>query len=321
MYDENSHYFCKINFIKSYDEIEINSKMLKNTISKNKGLLQAYIRKNCPYKIKEIFIGKVRGIEVFLPLTREDAILDIDFYKDIMGDTKADILSCELKIKKFYNVLEPLYMDYSYLNLLCINPMVEYSFESINIKKGLGNICLILTHSDFKNMYVLGNLMDYCKEMFVFSKDISPELKYFIDNIYEEFGIYISIIDDEKVFVDYLITADLTINLDDEEWNIAHKLKSCSSFIDLSKEGINSKEVLRLRDDIFNLYSVNYKIDKQPVTMEECYLTLEILDKNFSEFLKEKDLSITIDTFKYLKVANFVSNKNTFRPSNKLINK
>ncbi len=317
MYDENAHYFCKLNFIKSYDEIEINSKILKNTIGKNKGLLQAFIRKNCPYKVKEIFIGKVRGIEVFLPITREDVREDIEFYKEILRDAKADILDCELDIKKFYNVLEPLYMDYSYLHLLSINSMVEYAFESINIKKGIGNICLILSQNDFKNMYVLGNIMDYCKEMFVFSKDISSELKYFIDNIYEEFGIYISIIDDEKVFVDYLITADLTINLDEDEHNIVHKLKENSAFIDLSKDGTNGKEVLRLRDDVFNIYSVNYKIDKQPVTLEECYLTLEILDKNFTDFLMEKDLSISLDSFKYLKVANFVSNKNIFRPSNK----
>ncbi|MFV0518974.1 MAG: hypothetical protein ACK5LY_01755 [Lachnospirales bacterium] len=274
----------------------------------NKNMLFGFLLKNCPFKIKEIFIGELKGLEVFLPITREDALDDIFLYKDILRATKEEILDTNLDIKKFYNVLEPLDIDIVAIKLLGITDVLNYTLDSLKIKKGSSKICVILCENDFKNMFALGKIIDYGKEIIIFGKNISEEIIYFCDRVYEEFGIYISIMKDEKNFVDYLVHSDIVINLENDDDNIVHKLKSGSAFLDFSKDILKSKSILALREDVFNFKYFNFKINKDIYTMEDTYLILQILDKNFNEYLKEKDLSITLEDFKNVKINKIVTN-------------
>ncbi len=280
--------FYKFDFINSYEEIYITPEILKNTLYKKKKLLFEYIKRKTPFLYNDYYIGDFKGVEIILPITKEDAIYNKELYIYLI--TMADESLYDIGLGHLKQLSERK-LDKDIFKKVKMLYFEEIIFKA---KDMLGN------NEQHNYMYILGDDDNYNKlailsaikdgkNVYIYSRKLNEEVSDFVDYIYNETGMYICILTDKAMFIESIKNCNIIINLNKDDLKITHKLKEKSCFIDLTSMGNNCNEIKKIRSDIYTISNVEFFMGNIKIAFFDLHKILEINDKNYMNFLKNRE--------------------------------
>lgn len=274
---KDKYYFCKFSPVSKYEDLDIKPNFLKDLILSNEKKLYKYIDKNMPFLIKDMFINDVKGIEVFLPIIKLDIEKNKDRYLDILYEVKSAIVNMDIEVFAFFDEYE----ESEYL------PIVKYSFveeifdNSIKyIKEHERKILVVLCERDYYNKVAILKAASESDEVCVYGNLLSENVSEFVDYIYEETGLFISLINDEKVLLNSVKYYNFILDLSYLDLNIKHKLQENSVFVSIVNDKI-CKSILSVRNDVKVVQNLFVKTIENKYTLEDLSQMLFVCDKTF----------------------------------------
>lgn len=281
--------FCKINCIHNYSEIDFKSDFLKNICLKNKKVLFWYISKFRPFYFKESLLGGFKGIEIFMPICKEDIVYNKDFYYYLLGEAKETLHNIDSKLSYLETINEifPDNVENAKLKLVFLEDALSKIKEKSNQRKS--KVMYVLGEDDFASKVALFSSIENDMEAYIYTINSSGIVNEFVDYIYEETGMYINIINNKKFFVETLKECDIVVNLNKEDLKLTHKLKVNSHFIDVTNKCLNGNNIAKHRDDVKVVTDIEFTMKGKLMNMQETHKVLNLLDDKYNHFINGKE--------------------------------
>ncbi len=291
---ENTYCFCKLNCINDYKEINFKNTFLENLCLKFKKVLFWFVKNKTPFYFNECNIGNFKGIEIFIPIVKEDIVYNKELYYYLISEAKYFLSSLDFNLEhlEFINEIFPEKQNLYKLKLLFLNDLINLGKDKLTSKEQY-NYMFILGDDDYYNKLAILSAVEDGYDTYIYNKKNSEVINEFIDYIFNETGMYISIINDKSTFVNSIINCDIVVNLKDIDEKLAHKLKGESLFIDLTKKSINANAIKKQREDVNVINDFFLTMDNKPITIIDTHKILKLIDKNYIDYLSGIDLSFT----------------------------
>ncbi len=254
--------FAKIDFIDNLDEIPI-----KFNLYKKEKILNWYIKKFNPYIKEELNILGISGYKIKLPITRKVAYEDSSIFEELYKKTIKSLKSLDVCIvEKPYEFFIDIEEDIITTNkeILMVVFMFEIILKVIKIlNKDLKNLeIIILDGNRVLTEMLINSIYENINYLTVITEEDYGEL---IDSIFYDNGLNVG---QMKKSNSLISTADIVINLKEEDFKDYSLLKSGAVFIDLTK---NIKSILNVcikREDVLVIDSINVALEDEICTLE-----------------------------------------------------
>ncbi len=286
--------FYKFDFINSYEEIYITPEILKNTLFKKKKLLFEYIKRKTPFLYNDYFIGNFKGVEIILPITKEDAIYNKDLYIYLLNMAEESLYDIGLGQLKQLSERKLDKDVFKKIKMLYFEDIILKAKELIGEKNQHNYMYILGNDENYNKLAILSAIKDG-KNVYIYSRKMNEEVSKFVDYIYNETGMYICILTDKTMFIESVKNCDIIINLNTDDLKITHKLQEKSCFIDLTSRGNNSNEIKKIRSDIYTISNINFYMDNIKIMFIDLHKILEINDKNYLNFLKNRENDFCVE--------------------------
>ncbi len=272
--------FAKIDFINSFDEIPIHFNLYKK-----EKILKWYINKFNPYIKEEKILLNQKGYNIKLPILIDDAYQDKEILFDIFNRTMYSIKQLDVEIiSKPYDFIyktNEIIKETNKKSLMSIFmiQIIEKAIEILNKELKDVNIVIIdgnklLTTNIIKSIYTNVNYLSVMSE-----NDFEDLIQY----VFEDNGLNIATFKNNNSIIS---NGDIIINLNDNDFEYYHSLKSGCVFIDLTN---NIKSILNIcikREDVLVIDNINIGIEKEVLSLDEFELFYYTKSNLYRSFLR-----------------------------------
>ncbi len=164
--------FCVLRFCDDYS-------FLRNKIFfSNKKIREYYIQKFCPYEIKELCIGDITdvvGVEVILPITKEDAIENKIYFENIVEKTinrlKDDVVIVDYG-EVFYISEELKHLDSVDITTFFIKEILSKAIKQNSFTRKDVSVSIIAGEFEFTEI-ILNEIYDNLNFLNIVDRDIN----------------------------------------------------------------------------------------------------------------------------------------------------
>ncbi len=300
--------YAKIDFIESLEEIP-----LRFNLYKNDKILNWYIKKFTPYIKNEINILGLHGYKIKLPIQKKIAYEDHELLFELYEKTINSIKQLGVEIVDMpydFKSILPSKITTTNRQILFVSFILEVILRVIKItNKDLKDLqIVILDGNEQLTKLIIKEIYENINYLTVITENDYTEL---LQEIFYDNGLNIVQVEKSNSIIS---TADIIVNLNNNDFKNYHILKSGSVFIDLSN---NIKSILNVcikREDILVIDSINVNFENNIYSLEELELAYYISSSNYRAikngnnkkiYIKKinselKELDITINSFKRL---------------------
>ncbi len=305
--------FAKIDFIQNIEEIP-----LKFNLHKNDKILNWYIRKFTPYLKEEVNILGISGYKIKIPIQKKFAYENYDLLFELYKKTINSINQLNVEIVDVpYDFKNILHSEITTTNrqTLFISFMLQIILKVIKIiNVDLKKLQIVILDGDKQlTKLVIKEIYENINYLTIITKNDYTEL---LQEIFYDNGLNIVQVESSNSI---MATADIVINLDDEDFKNYHILKRGSAFIDLSN---NVKSILNVcikREDVLVIDNFNVNFENKVYSLEELELAYYVKSSNYRTIKNANNKKMHInkinDELNHLGVT-----LNSFKRLNKTLN-
>ncbi len=302
--------FAKIDFIEKLEEIP-----LKFNLYKNEKILNWYIKKFTPYIKEDLEILNTTGYKVKLPILKKIAYEEEELLAELYLKTISSIKQLGVEIVDVpFDFKHKLYSEITVTNkqILFISFILNTILKSIKIiNKSLKDIQIVILDDKVENSHLTNMIVEEIYESINYLTLITEkDYTQLLQEIFQDNGLNIAQV---KSSNSIMSTADIIINVSNEDFKNYHILKSGSVFIDISNNIKSTLNVCIKREDILVIDNLNINFESKVYSLEDFELAYYVNSKTYRNAKRGNDtlyikmineeldeLNVTINSFKRL---------------------
>ncbi len=279
--------FAYIDFIESMDEINFKYNIIKKTTN---FLLKQYLKLSNEFFSEEILINNLKGLSVKIPIIKSELDNDRNYTEYMIIKTLEQLKNFDIDIIKVYDKYNFNYEDYFRVSLgnntfkFFIFKIIEEGLKIIKKDLKFAEVLIIsdnpkeeklifdLIYPNINNLYILGN------------KDFLDEYEILSQNIFEDCGLNVEIINDENNLIK---SADIIINIKNYNEKLIYRFKKGSIFIDCSFNIVNAEELALKRQDMLVVNNLKLIYNKNILSIQDFEIFLYCTNKEYKNFIDE----------------------------------
>ncbi len=279
--------FAKISYLDDIGQIPVKYNVIKD---KQDILTDWYVKKYNPFKLEDISLFSQEGYMVKLPLTKDNALADMQKTEAILKKTVDSLTDYDVVIflppRELRGIMPP---DVRIADGLSLVPffIVKAAIKALKILNKHIRDCEFVIIGD--NECLIESFMDamYCEVNFLtvlMQSEPTDDLFDKAEDIFFDTGLDIRFVKPSKAYVS---SADIIINISDESYNFDYAFKRNAVYFDLSRESFFNDN--RLQTIINNRRDM---IIIDGLRLTGLGLSLPLCDFELAFYLKNSDYRI-----------------------------